>query len=252
MCSETKPSKQIIPLRLSMSTVYLISCDGGYLQIDTGYERDYSLYRRRLLEVGIPLEKIRYVFLTHHHDDHAGFLNELIRDTDIILIAHELAANFLQSGENDKSRGGGFINHRVKFLAEIRMRLDPKWTLGFPPFQTRATDILVSGDDKQLLREFGLPGQVVYTPGHCIDHISLVLDSGDVFCGDAAANMLRWAGTKCCTIFMTDMDIAYQSWDHLLEVGAKQIFPAHGRPFSAEKLLANRGRIRNQDLARFF
>ncbi len=249
---ERKQSGEILPIRLSMSTGYLIPCDGGYLQIDTGYEWDYSLYRQRLNQIGIPLDKIRHVFLTHHHDDHSGFLNELTRDTDVTLIAHEHAVNLLQSGENDKSRGGGYVSSRVKFLAELKMRLDPKWTLAFPPFQIRATDILVSGDDNQLLRDFGLPGQVLYTPGHCVDHISLVLDSGEAFCGDAAADMLRWAGTKYCTVFMTDMDTAYQSWDRLLEAGAKRIFPAHGRPFPAETLSANRGRIRNQDLAKFF
>jgi len=243
---------EIIPIHLSLSTIYLLSCDGGYLQIDTGYEKDFELYRQRLQDSGIPLEKIRFVLLTHHHDDHAGFLNELTRNTDLRLIVHEKAVDLLLSGENDKSRGGGYVSHLVNVFAGLKMRLDPSWTLSFPPFRVRTKDILVSGDDDQLLRKIGIPGKIIYTPGHCIDHITLVLDTGETFCGDAAADMFRWAGTKYCTVFMTDMEAAYQSWDRLLEAGAKQIFPAHGKVFSSEKLRQNRGRIRTQDLVKFF
>jgi glyoxylase-like metal-dependent hydrolase (beta-lactamase superfamily II) len=59
-----------------MSHVYLIPCRDGYLQIDTGYEHDYSIYRRNLARAGIALESVR-IFCSHHHDDHAGFLNDL-------------------------------------------------------------------------------------------------------------------------------------------------------------------------------
>ncbi|MBW6465248.1 MAG: MBL fold metallo-hydrolase [Brevefilum sp.] len=40
-------------------------------------------------KLGISVKKIRFLFLTHHHDDHAGFLNDLIRDSDAMPIAHE-------------------------------------------------------------------------------------------------------------------------------------------------------------------
>ncbi len=95
----------IIPL--SMSSVFLLPYKGGYLQVDTGYEHDYSTYRKNLSKAGIALEDIHYLVLTHHHDDHAGFLNELIRDATITVIAHEQAEALLKCGENDKSRGGG-------------------------------------------------------------------------------------------------------------------------------------------------
>jgi glyoxylase-like metal-dependent hydrolase (beta-lactamase superfamily II) len=38
------------------------------------------------------------------------------------------------------------------------------------------------------LKEFGIPGQVVYTPGHSMGHVSIILDSGDAFVGDMAMN----------------------------------------------------------------
>lgn len=240
-----------IQISLSMSSIFLLPCQDGYLQIDAGYDHDYPIYRRNLARAGITLESIRYLVLTHHHDDHAGFLNELTRDTDTTIIAHEQAAALLKNGQNDKSRGGGYVNGFIKLVAGLKMRFDPRWTLTFPPFTLRESDILLTGDDNQVLRQMGVPGQILYTPGHCIDHIAVVLDSGEAFCGDAAASFLLWAGTRYCTVFMTDMDEAYRSWQKMLAAGARVIYPAHGRPFPSCKLRQNMGRIKTEALAKF-
>ena len=241
-----------IVIPLSMSQIYLIPCQDGYLQVDSGYERDYSIYRRNIEKAGIAINKVKYLFLTHHHDDHAGFLNDLVRDTNLIVIAHKEAKELLKIGKNDKTRGGGYVNRIVKLIADIKMRLDPQWTLTFPPFELRERDILIIGDDNGILRQWGVNGKVLYTPGHCVDHIALVLDGGEVFCGDAAASFPLWAGIKYCTIFMTDMDMAYQSWQKMLDAGARMIYPAHGKPFGADKLRQNIGKIQTKNLIRFF
>jgi len=50
----------------------------GYIMVDTGYEHSLASVERKLKKHGITLSDIKYVFLTHAHDDHAGFLNELL------------------------------------------------------------------------------------------------------------------------------------------------------------------------------
>jgi glyoxylase-like metal-dependent hydrolase (beta-lactamase superfamily II) len=127
--------------------------------------------------------------LTHHHDDHAGFLGPLTRDNDLTVIAHRGAEALLAGGANDKSHGGGFVTRRMNLLARIKMRLDPNWTLTFPPFLLRPNDIRVDSDDDELLRSFGIPGRVLTTPGHTVDSLSVSLNDGSAFCGDAAANV---------------------------------------------------------------
>lgn len=241
-----------IAIPLSVSRVFLLPCQGGYLQVDAGYEHDYPIYRKNLAKAGIPLDSVRYLFLTHHHDDHAGFLNELTRDAELTIIAHQQARALLQNGQNDKTRGGGYVNGFIKLVAGIKMRLDPYWTLTFPPFSLRESDILLASDDNQVLHRLGVNGQALHTPGHTIDHLALVLDSGEAFCGDAAASFLLWASTYYCTVFMTNMDEAYQSWQKILDAGAQVIYPAHGRPFTADKLRQNMGRIPNKALIKFF
>lgn len=241
-----------IKISLSMSTTYLLPALGGYLQVDTGYERDYSLYRAKLEKLGVPVGDIRYLILTHHHDDHAGFLNDLTRDTSLTIIAHEKARELLKTGANDKSCGGGYVNSFVRYIADAKMQLDPRWTLTFPPFDMRPSDLLIGADDDASLRCFGVAGKLLYTPGHSIDHLTVLLDTGEVFCGDAAASFLLIAGIKYCTVFMTNMKDAYRSWQKILDAGGRMIYPAHGKPFPARKLVENMGKIRTQDLVKFF
>ncbi len=37
-------------------------------------------------------------------------------------------------------------------------------------------------------------------------------------------------------MFGDDITIIKRSWKHLLDLGAKMIFPGHGKPFSANRL----------------
>jgi glyoxylase-like metal-dependent hydrolase (beta-lactamase superfamily II) len=239
-------------VRLSVTNVYLLACKGGYLQIDTGYTHDYERYRQALRDLGLDVAQVKFLLLTHHHDDHAGFLNDLCRDTDLTIIAHREAEALLKGGSNDTSHGGGYVSRRVEFLAGLKRRFDRRWTLRFPSFDLRPQDVRLVADNDSLLRNLGIAGRIVTTPGHCIDHLSLVLDNGNTFAGDAASSFLLFAGTHYATLFMTDMESAYRSWQKLLDARARTIYPAHGRPFAADKLHENMGRIRTENLVSFF
>ncbi len=46
--------------------------------IDTGYEHRFREVEKKLNKLGIAFSQIKYVFLPHAHDDHAGFLQELL------------------------------------------------------------------------------------------------------------------------------------------------------------------------------
>jgi glyoxylase-like metal-dependent hydrolase (beta-lactamase superfamily II) len=84
-----------------------------------------------------------------------------------------------------------------------------------------------------------LNGRIIETPGHSLDSISVVFDDGDCFVGDAAANLPQFLGTKYCVILIEDLEAYYTSWRKLISEGARQVFPAHGKPFPAEKLEQN-------------
>lgn len=77
---------KIIPIRLSVTTCYLIPADSGYVLVDTGYEEDWELFQKRLKETGVGLSQVSHVVLTHHHDDHCGLLQPILRKNGAVRV----------------------------------------------------------------------------------------------------------------------------------------------------------------------
>ncbi len=87
-----------------------------------------------------------------------------------------------------------------------------------------------------MLRRLGIAGRILWTPGHTAGSISVLLDDGRAFVGDAAMNFLRLCRTGYRPLYAEDYSQVFRSWARLLEAGARQIYPAHGRPFAAARL----------------
>lgn len=240
---------KIIPIKLSVTTCYLIEAEGRYILIDTGYEEDWDMFCEKIKEVNVNLSQIDFIVLTHHHDDHCGLLYDILRENSSIrVVMSRKCRELIAKGENDQTHGGGLLNKKVAFLIKrkqlyvsliLHKKIDKAKNLKFRPYIFRDTDILVSHGMR--LRDIGiqLEGTIIETPGHTVDSISILFDNGDCLVGDAAAAMLKFAGTKNCVIFICDMDEYYKSWEKIIASGAKMILPAHGKPFSVKKLKDN-------------
>ncbi|MFZ0925601.1 MAG: MBL fold metallo-hydrolase [Halobacteriota archaeon] len=239
----------MIPLKLSVTNCFLVKAGDHYVLVDTGYEDDWDVFRTRLNKAGVELVQISHIILTHHHDDHCGLVHHILRENDSVrVVMSQLCTELILTGENDRTHGGGFLNRRVVLLLQLRRlyislllkKVIAKGKLfTFPPYQLRDCDIVVTGDTG--LREIGIPldGTIIETPGHTVDSVSILFDDGDCLIGDAASNFLRFAGTKYCVIFITDMDAYYKSWEKVIAAGGRRIFPAHGAPFTVDKLKTN-------------
>jgi len=68
-----------------------------------------------------------------------------------------------------------------------------------------------TGWSYELLRSLGVPGKILCIPGHNPDSISLLLDDGSCFCGDAAFNLMPWLGTRYLLPLISDMESSYRS-----------------------------------------
>lgn len=53
---------------------YVYESSVGYIMVDTGYEHSLKDVEKKLNKKNIKLSDIKYVFLTHAHDDHAWIL----------------------------------------------------------------------------------------------------------------------------------------------------------------------------------
>lgn len=252
---------EISPIKLSVTTCYLVNANDRYVLIDTGYEEDLGLFRERLRELGVGLSQISHIILTHHHDDHCGLLHDILRENSSVkVVMSKLCGELITKGENDRTDGGGLLNKRVAWLIRrkqfylsmvLRKKIDKSKNLKFTPYIARDCDILIDKDTR--LRDIGIPldGKIIATPGHTVDSISILFDDGKCFAGDAAASMLKFAGTKNCVIFICDMEEYYRSWGKIIAAAAKTIYPAHGKPFSVDRLKANMGKNKARNLVKY-
>ncbi len=104
----------------------------------------------------------------------------------------------------------------------------------FTPYVVRSQDIVIQEDNDRIPPELGIEGEILSTPGHTEDSISLVV--GDVaFVGDAARNLLHVLGAPYLPFLFYDPEICYASWLKIT-AEAKMICPAHGKCFEAAKL----------------
>lgn len=209
---------------------YLVSLDnGGYVLIDTGYAGNYPAFRKRLKKTGVSPGEIKYVFLTHAHDDHDGFLNEVLAITDAPVILHPKAVDGLLRGQN--SFEGGCSSRLAWLFCQI-LALFGKGEHKYPPLRKEYLDRLVT-IGSPAFRALSLPFEVIATPGHTADHISLLMD-GILFCGDAAMN--NFPSVKRTIIWIEDLEQYKRSWEKMIALHPKMVFPAHGKPFPVEDL----------------
>ncbi len=93
-------------------------------------------------------------------------------------------------------------------------------------------------DDQGLsLKEYGIDGKVIYTPGHTDGSISLVLESGEAFVGCMAHNRAPFVLRPKLPIYAKDIEQIKESWKVIMDQGASKIYPGHGKPFPLEKIL---------------
>lgn len=149
-------------LKYGTTNTYLIEGRGGYLLVDTGWAGTLPAFFRALDEMHIVAQEISYVVLTHFHPDHMGIAQDIAEIGAQVLII-DVQKEFVHSSDAifAKERGSSF-----KPIDESRAR------------------VLTCAESRAFLRGFGIEGEILHTPGHSDDSISLWLDQGDLFVGD--------------------------------------------------------------------
>jgi glyoxylase-like metal-dependent hydrolase (beta-lactamase superfamily II) len=95
----------------------------------------------------------------------------------------------------------------------------------YEPIRVEASDLVLTGSNRADLNRIGVRGEIIETPGHSDDSVSLVLDSGMAFIGDLHPPDLVQDEAR---------EITCQSWKKLLRLNVKTLYPAHGRPFQMD------------------
>ncbi len=222
---------------------YLLETPKGIIAIDTGYPGGAQKFRC-CFEKRWPLSELKYIFLTHHHDDHAGFLGDLLKMTNAMVILHPLAIQALERGKSNEPPGAGYSSVPASLFGKI------KKDFSFPPVEPGNRAILVHNENEQVFEDMGLPVHILFLPGHTADSIGLFLpETGLLFCGDAAMNAVISIARH--TIWIEDAEEYGRSWDKMIALNPERIYPSHGIPFSPKDLIKYRHYMDGRKLIRF-
>ena len=185
----------IVNVGYDSTNYYLIESKSGKLLVDCGWPGTLPRLRAELKRKGISLAEIKYLFVTHFHPDHAGLTQELKNQGIKFLLL-----------ESQKD----FIPQLTEFFK----------TKTYPYVEIRQNDnlLLRLEESRKFLANLGINGEIISTPGHSDDSVTLILDEGFAFTGDLHP------------IFMdTDDTKTRESWDKIYQHKIARIFPGHGR-----------------------
>lgn len=222
---------------LSQTNSYLLKLKYGFLLIDCGNVRDKDSFLKILGSLGTTLKDIRYLFLTHHHNDHCGLMKYLTSENPSVqVIMSRKCAEYMETGIHFKHNSEKYSNSALRMIVGTYSKFCKNWSDKFTPYYRREHDIIIERDDDNTLPQLGIDGKIILTPGHTEDSISLIAGY-NAFVGDAARNMLNFTGMPYYPILYYDAEKCRECWRKLAESGVKTIFPAHGRPFNIGKLM---------------
>lgn len=236
-----------LSIRLGPTNTFLLKGKSGYLMIDTSFPGYLEVLLERLKLLKIEVSEIKYLLLTHHHDDHTGFACKFREISGSSIIVHREAIPALEKGIL-KSKNH-VLNRRVKAVmwAFNKIKRRGKSSIDIQPVIVGPNDIVIDQDvDTTTLKALGFEGTILNTTGHSIDSLSVVMPDGNAFVGDICMNFLNICGLQYRPIFLSDIDLVFASWKSILDAGGKMIFPAHGRAFPATGLSATMKRNKSK------
>ena len=185
----------IINVGYDSTNYYILDSEGVKLLIDCGWPGTLPRFMAQLKRKGLSIGKIQYLLVTHYHPDHAGLAQELKNlGLKLILLENQLAGI---SSLTEFFRG--------KSYPYIEIRKDDNVLLSFK-------------DGRTFLSNLGIQGEILPTPAHSDDSVTLILDEGFAFTGDLHPSFIDIDDPK-----------TRESWDKINQHNILHILPGHGR-----------------------
>jgi glyoxylase-like metal-dependent hydrolase (beta-lactamase superfamily II) len=219
--SKAEMTVDIITIPLGFGQCYVLKGD-GVIAIDAGEPGKGAVFVRALESAGINPHEVKLIVLTHGHWDHVGSAKEIKSLTGATLALNHSEVHWLENSLTPLSPGVTRWGKIFTALHKVFMPL-----IKVP----KAKVDLVLDDDGLSLAKFGIPGRIVYTPGHSSGSVSVLLDTGEVFVGDLAMNKFPLRLSPGLPIFADDPAAVVNSWKMLIKLGASTVYPAHGSAF---------------------
>ena len=185
----------IVNIGYRSTNYYVLADSAPRLLVDAGWPGTLGAMQHTCSRMGLRLADIPYQLATHYHPDHAGLCQELKRlGVRLIILDTQLAG-----------------------IPLLRTYVKPRDN--YTDLVLGDNVILTEGESRDFLARIGIEGEIISTPGHSGDSVTLVLDEGLAFTGDL---------TPPPMVPQDPADIAYQSWEKLRVLGVTTVYPGHG------------------------
>ena len=166
------------------------------LLFDTDYAGTLPAFYKAIKQNSIALEDIEYVLGSHYHPDHMGLISDLMKQ-GVKLLVVDVQQDFIHYSDDIFARD----------------------KIPYSPIDETLATIISCEESRDFLSCMGIHGEIIRTPSHSEDSISLVLDDGDCFVGDLEPFEYLEAYQENAP-FKSD-------WEHILSFSPKRVFYAH-------------------------
>src|SRR6476661_1472881 len=188
----------IVNIGYRSTNYYVLADSAPRLLVDAGWPGTLGLMQHTGARMGIPVAGIPYQLATHYHPDHAGLVQELKRlGVRLILVDSQVAGVALLRG---------YVKPADRYT----------------DLELGDNALISAGESRAFLAGIGIQGEILSTPGHSDDSVTLLLDDGCAFTGDL---------TPLAMVPEDPADRAYQSWQMIRERGGVTVYPGHGPPW---------------------
>ena len=147
-------------LKYGNTNCYYIEGKNGSLLVDTDWAGTLQAFYSKIKELNI--KKIDYLLITHYHPDHMGIAQDIIENMNAKLLVIDVQKDYLHSSDKIFEKDN---NTKFKPINMVPV-------------------IISCEQSRNFLKDLGIDGEIIYTPGHSDDSISLVLDQGFAIVGD--------------------------------------------------------------------
>lgn len=186
----------MIKLKYGNTNTFFIRGNEGGLLIDTDYAGTMPAFYKAIKSANIKVSDITYVLATHYHPDHMGLIGELMNQGVKLLLVDT-----------------------QKEAVHFSDRIFKKDNLTYTAINETAATVISCRGSRSFLSSIGISGEIVHTPSHSNDSISLILDDGSCFVGDLDPSEFIEAYDNS-TMLKND-------WDLITSFAPKTIFFAH-------------------------
>ena len=184
------PRTRFHRIRLGFGNGYLIQAQRGCIVIDAGSKNQQQPFIRHLEKNNLSGDEVGLIVITHVHFDHVGSLKAIKELCKCPVAVHERESQLLRGGVVVFHPGTNLYAKAASYIGQKLM----KPLFRFPSVEF---DIVISEDFS--LEPFGIPVDIIPTPGHTGGSLSVLLSSGQAFVGDLAANYLPFGIGPACT-----------------------------------------------------